>query len=164
LPYGTAAAIARLRPDHPLIPDLRNAYQPPDDGPWHTFPQWSELGAAAAKTAPELLEHARKVARTVRLNDLPADVIHQPPTARLRNAPLLAGELSRLVPHLEGLDQGTAIRLLERSGHIDNELDACLRQIARYNAHPAEAAFDPLTAQTRNIVMLTRDILDINLD
>lgn len=164
LPYGTAAAIARLRPDHPLIPQLLTASQRPNEERWHTFPQWTELGAAAAKNAQDLLEHARKVARAVHLNDLPAEVIHQPLTARLRQTPSLAADLRNLVPQLEGPDRGTAIRILERSGYIDTDLNVFLRKIGQDNAHVADATFDPLTAQTRNIIMLARDILDTDLD
>ncbi|MFI5649270.1 NACHT domain-containing protein [Kitasatospora sp. NPDC051705] len=164
LPIGTAAAIARLRPDHHLVTELVSAHKRPDEGPWHAFPQWSELGAAAAKTAQEIIEHARAVTRIVLLNDLPAEVIHQALTARLRQTPSLATDLGSLLPQLDGADRGTVIRLLERSGHIDRKLDAWLREIARNGAHPADATFDPLTAQTRNIVMLARDILDASLD
>ncbi|MCW2902077.1 MAG: hypothetical protein JWO67_4342, partial [Streptosporangiaceae bacterium] len=164
LSHGTAAAIARLRPDHQLVTELVSAYQRPDAGPWHAFLQWSELGAAAAKTAREVLEHARALTRAVRLNDLPAEVIHQPLTARLRQNPSLAAELRSLVPQLGGADRGVAIRLLERSGHIDHELEACLREIARHKAHPDDATLDPLTARPRNIVTLARDILDTTLE
>jgi hypothetical protein len=164
LTHGTAAAIARLRPDHPLVTELAQTHQRPADGLWHTFLAWTELGAAAAKSAPELLEHARQITRIVRLNDAPADVIHQPLTARLRRNPTLAAELKRLVPQLHGADRGVAIRLLERSGHVDDELQTWLKNLARHTAHPDDVTLDPLTARPRNIITLARDILDTTLE
>lgn len=164
LSYGKAAAIARLRPDHPLIPRLVDAYRFIEGRRWRTLAHWSELGAAAAKTASELLAHAKHLARIARGNDLPAEVIHLPLTARLRKAPTLAAELSELVPRLEGTDQGIALRLLEQAGQIDGALHIHLRTVAARTSHQADATLDPLTGEACSSIALARDILDADLD
>jgi hypothetical protein len=57
-----------------------------------------------------------------------------------------------------------AIRLLERSGHVDDELQTWLKNLARHTAHPDDVTLDPLTARPRNIITLARDILDTTLE
>jgi len=47
--FGTVAAIARHRPDHPLVPQLLTESARTSGQPWYTFHEWTELAVGGIK-------------------------------------------------------------------------------------------------------------------
>jgi hypothetical protein len=157
--YGVTAALARLRPQDPLVGALLTEAQPAEGRPWYYFHQWSELVLASASDPRTFVDGATRLAEIVRLNDDFADYIHQPVAARLRRAPQLAAEVAALVPELSGPAWGIAVRGLALGGHIDGELQEHLRHLVeRPEQHLT--TFDPLTATVCSARLLALEILD----
>jgi hypothetical protein len=159
--FGTVAAIARLRPSHPLVTELLAESERTDGQPWHTFHEWTELAAATVVDATAFVDLAVEISRLVQINDLFAEYIHRPLTARLRRDTELSTGLAELVPGLSGSAIGIAIRLLALSGRLNGPLvDHLHARLASRREEGGTDTFDPLRGQPCHVELLILDILD----
>ena len=102
-----------------------------------------------------------EVARIVRLNDLFADYLRQPLTARLRRDETLAAAVAGIVPDLSGPAIGIAVRLLSRSRRVDGDLAAYIRaRLAAGDLEDDGATYDPLNGTVCHVASLFLDVLD----
>jgi hypothetical protein len=159
--FGTVAAIARHRPDHPFVPQLLAETARTSGQPWHTFHEWAELAAATVPDAAAFIDLAIEISRLVQINDMFAEYIHRPLTARLRRDGSLATAIAELVPSLSGTATGIAVRLLALSGRLNGPLVDHLRSRLASRSHETVAeTFDPFTGQSCRIELLILDVLD----
>lgn len=158
--FGTVAAIARLRPNHPVVKELLAQAQRVQGEPWHRFPEWTELAAATASSAPGFVSLAVEVIRIVKLNDLAADYVHRPLTSRLRRDPALASGVAEYVPQLSAATAGIAVRLLSMSGRVEGSLAEHLWQRLTSRSDESLDTFDPLSGRAGHLELLTLDIFD----
>jgi hypothetical protein len=158
--FGTIAALARLRPSHSAVPNLRILAQRVEGQPWRTFNEWTELATATTANAREFVNLAVEISRIVRMNDSFPEYIYRPLAARLRRDPALADALVELVPELSGSAFGIAVRLLSLSARVSGQLVAFLRLNLSAIGGTEPITFDPLFGQVRRREMLVLDILD----
>lgn len=158
--FGTVAAIARLRPTHPVVDEMLVQVQRVEGEPWHTFHEWTELAAATVQSARSFVDLAVEISRLVRINDMFAEYIHRPLTARLRRDGSLAASVSGLVPALSGTAVGISVRLLSLSDRLDGVLVQHLRSRIASRRNESPDTFDPLVGQASHIELLVLDILD----
>jgi hypothetical protein len=159
--FGTIAAIARLRPTYPLVTELLAESERTDGQPWHSFHEWTELAAATVVDATAFVDLAVEISRLVQINDMFAEYIHRPLTARLRRDTELSTGLAELVPGLSGPAIGIAVRLLALSGRLNGPLvDHLHARLASPGNENRSDTFDPLTGQPCHAELLILDILD----
>jgi hypothetical protein len=158
--FGTVAAIARLRPAHPIIGELLAQARRVEGKPWRTFHEWTELAAASVGQAQGFVDLATEISRLVRINDMFPEYVHRPLTARLRRDASLAAALAELVPDLSGAAVGITVRLLALGGRLDGALVNHLRSRLSTPHDGAPDTFDPFVGQASHVDLLVLDVLD----
>jgi hypothetical protein len=158
--FGTLAAIARLRPDHPLLPDLLQLTAAIPGQPWRTFPEWAELATATAHSADDFIAAAVHAADIVRTNGSDANLAHRAPAARLRRDPELAAAVADKIPELTQPTLGIISRLLALAARLDSQAVDHLRGEASGRHRSTPWTYDPLPGQVRHITLLALDLLD----
>jgi hypothetical protein len=159
-PFGTVAAIARLRSAHSAVQELVTQAQRVEGQPWRAFHEWTELATATTLDAQGFVDLAVAISRIVRVNDMFPEYIHRPLTARLRRDASLAAAVADLVPALSGEAFGVAVRLLSLSARLDGPLVSHLRSRLSTGSGQNPDTFDPLFGQARHSELLILDILD----